>query len=209
MGLDLETDIYERDALDQVVLNHGAPKKRAGKVDAYRFMSFYLAPDNTHLLELKKRVVDPDWLESDDSTARALKSALENTEARPWRIMHRVTFVSRVHEAPGTSRPSPDEKLTLDENLINSNYELIQALRPHIVGSPLNYATFAQQVQAAVMSTMPSYAAKIDDIVKLAGAYYGIFPEAPLGSAPECGQCSANSAGSLTLAWHARGLCRR
>jgi hypothetical protein len=75
-----------------------------GKVDGYRFMTFYLAPDANHGRAFEEEVVDTDWLDhSDDPNAIALRQA--NLDNKVWRVLHRVTYVSRV---PPRSSPSPD-----------------------------------------------------------------------------------------------------
>ncbi len=73
-----------------------------GKVDAYRFMTFYLAPKPGNFDKFFDEVVDPEWLNGlgkyageYNPNARALREA----RYRPnelWRVMHRVTYVSRV-----------------------------------------------------------------------------------------------------------------
>ncbi|HRV86778.1 MAG TPA: LamG domain-containing protein [Saprospiraceae bacterium] len=70
-----------------------------GKVNAYRFMSFYLSPNTQNFddfFDESKSIVDPSWLNlSDDPMAAALKEAKANPNPA-WRILHRVTYVSRV-----------------------------------------------------------------------------------------------------------------
>jgi hypothetical protein len=75
-----------------------------GKVDAYRFMSFYLAPERDNFSTFFETVVDRDWLNgtgnyagSYDPNARAMREA-RYRENEVWRVMHRVTYVSRVPE---------------------------------------------------------------------------------------------------------------
>lgn len=90
-------------------------KNVPGKVDTYRFFSFYLSPEEEHFDHFFSRVVDKQWLKlSDDPRAAALREAQSNPNP-PWRIMHRVTFVSRIPpefqvfpldtQAPDTSVP--------------------------------------------------------------------------------------------------------
>lgn len=90
-------------------------KNVPGKVDTYRFFSFYLSPEEEHFDHFFSRVVDKQWLKlSDDPRAAALREAQSNPNP-PWRILHRVTFVSRIPpefqvfpldtQAPDTSVP--------------------------------------------------------------------------------------------------------
>jgi hypothetical protein len=75
-----------------------------GKVDAYRFMSFYLAPGRENFDAFFERVVDQDWLNGRgayagifDPNAQAMRAVRFRTN-EVWRVMHRVTYVSRVPE---------------------------------------------------------------------------------------------------------------
>ncbi len=66
-----------------------------GKVDTYRYMSFFLAPSKANFSQLA-RVIDPNWLNnSAQANAAALREASE-AENGTWRILYRTTFVSRV-----------------------------------------------------------------------------------------------------------------
>ncbi|NET74541.1 LamG domain-containing protein [Okeania sp. SIO1F9] len=77
-----------------------------GKVDAYRFKSFYLAPDRDHFSEFFDTVIDPNWLlTSDSNDAFALRQARASGN-NVWRVFHRVTYVSRV---PPAFNQTPDD----------------------------------------------------------------------------------------------------
>lgn len=107
--------------------------------------------------------------------AVAMASALSCTEARPWRIMHRVTFVRRVH-APVGGVAAESSRITVNETMISSNYELIQLLKPYVVGQQSSHAAFEKAITSAVTAHYPALAGKVDGIVKLMGAYYEIYP---------------------------------
>ncbi|NES76333.1 MULTISPECIES: LamG domain-containing protein [unclassified Okeania] len=84
--------------------NNGAAEP--GKVDAYRFKSFYLAPDRDHFNEFFETVIDPNWLlTSDSNDAFALRQARASAN-HVWRVLHRVTYVSRV---PPAFNQTPDD----------------------------------------------------------------------------------------------------
>ena len=69
-----------------------------GKVDGYRFNSYYLAPNERNTSHFYSNVVRPDWLYTSNSPdAIALREAM-NTPNSAWRCFHRVTYVSRVKE---------------------------------------------------------------------------------------------------------------
>lgn len=76
--------------------NGYAPTDTPGKVNAYRFMSFFLAPSEDNFDVFFRRVVDATWLQnSANPNAAALREASVSTNGA-WRILHRVTYVSRV-----------------------------------------------------------------------------------------------------------------
>ena len=80
-----------------------------GKVTGYRFKTFYLVPDKSHFRTFFNKVVSPKWLQSDHPNAVALRAARGNIN-HVWRVMHRVTYVSRVPPSgnkPVTSSEKP------------------------------------------------------------------------------------------------------
>jgi hypothetical protein len=131
-------DIRQRDSGGKY-----APKP--GTVDAYRWMSFYLEAEEENSRVLFNRVIDPEWLrQSTDPNAVALRSAKAKPTNKVWRIMHRVTFVSRI--LPKIQNPNTVNDDALDEVLpeldIRSNYEV--SILPTICESePELMATFS------------------------------------------------------------------
>ncbi len=82
------------------------PADAPGKVDGYRFMSFFLAPTEDNFRQFFDRVVDKNWLKnSSDPGAAALSQASQDTNGT-WRAFHRVTYVSRI---PQPFLPGPAE----------------------------------------------------------------------------------------------------
>jgi hypothetical protein len=65
------------------------------KVDRYRFMSFYLEASTQHFQDFFNYVVDPEWLQSNDEEARALREVQAGKPNKTWRVLHRVTYVER------------------------------------------------------------------------------------------------------------------
>ncbi|MCB0375842.1 MAG: hypothetical protein KDD04_07980, partial [Sinomicrobium sp.] len=105
-----------------------------GTVDAYRFMSFYLEPKGEHFEALFTKVIDPIWLEeSPDPNAQALRQARGDIDkAKPcWRIMHRVTYVSRVLPEFQPEAPPSLEK-SIQAAGMESNYMLIKKFEPYV-----------------------------------------------------------------------------
>ncbi len=70
------------------------PLKPGEKVDRYRFMTFYLEGSTDHFADFFDYVVDPEWLQSNDEEARALRMA-QSKSNKCWRVLHRVTYVER------------------------------------------------------------------------------------------------------------------
>ncbi|NEQ84257.1 MAG: hypothetical protein F6K26_30015, partial [Moorea sp. SIO2I5] len=71
------------------------PLKPGEKVDRYRFMSFYLEGNVNHFHDFFNYVVDPEWLQSNDEEARALRQVQAGKPNKTWRVLHRVTYVER------------------------------------------------------------------------------------------------------------------
>ena len=107
-----------------------------GKVDGYRFMSYYLSPATNNFGIFFSDVVDQAWLNNSNvPNAIALKQA-KQTENSVWRILHRVTFVSRV---PPEYKSSPDESPEPSVNKpvnIEFNQWLIDLLNKHLDSRP-------------------------------------------------------------------------
>lgn len=155
-----------------------------GKVDAYRWMTFYLTPQANHFDAFFNQVVDREWLmQSNEPGARALMQA-EQTGKRPpaWRVLHRVTYVSRVLADTG-SGPGLDQALAALD--IRSNYELIRTLRPFVLGHTGSYGDFVSAVRVAVSTYLPNLNTPqhLDEIVKFLVLYYGVPPAPELSGA--------------------------
>ena len=112
----------------------GRPVLRPGRVDAYRFMTFYLEPATENFEDFFNKVIDPIWLaQSDDPDAMALRQA-QQVEKKPrcWRILHRVTFVSRILPdfAPDAQPATVEEAMQVAD--VQSNWALIKKLEPFV-----------------------------------------------------------------------------
>ncbi|WP_414937888.1 LamG-like jellyroll fold domain-containing protein [Amycolatopsis sp. cmx-11-51] len=82
------------------------PEYCPGKVDAYRFMSIYLPPSADNGDTFHNQVIDKEWLtSSSDPDAVALRN-VQLTGQGAWRLLHRVTYVSRV---PPLFDTNPDQ----------------------------------------------------------------------------------------------------
>jgi len=178
----VERDIYKRDPNDRrvVLIDNSDPKrprpiKSPYKVDAYRFMTFYLEPDSDHFDLFFNRVVDPIWLaQSDDPAAVALREARdEGKKPACWRLMHRVTYVSRVLPPLDDAAPPSLEK-TLQTLDIDSNYELIKQLEPYVNNKLTSFADFADAVRGTIQQNLPELQPHTEEVIKYMSLYFGI-----------------------------------
>lgn len=163
---------------------NGRPVLKPGVVDAYRFMSFYLQPSEENFDELAQ-VVDQRWLaESLEKDAVALRQALrsgqrsrQEAKSLPWRILHRVTFVSRV--VSGTTSATAAEPLAavIEGAGLHSEYEMVQRLEPYVGGSTATYATFESAVRTAIHDYAPELAPAEEQVLRTMCLYFQVFPD--------------------------------
>lgn len=131
-----------------------------GTVDAYRFMSFYLEPQSENFAALfdpdsDRAVIDPVWLAGSEPSAILLRTAKERGQGiKPqcWRVMHRVTFVSRVLPSIDATRVGSLENAMRSAD-IDSNWGLIERFRGHVQGATTR-AGLLSRVDAAI-DTVP------------------------------------------------------
>ncbi|MEQ1747426.1 MAG: LamG-like jellyroll fold domain-containing protein, partial [Saprospiraceae bacterium] len=181
----VERDIYQRevDRPKVVLLDKSDPKrpkpvKHPYKVDAYRFMSFFLEENSEHFDLFFNQVLDPIWIEqSDNPAAKALREARQEGKKPPcWRIMHRVTYVSRVLPPLDQSAPPSLEKAlqTLD---IESNYELIKQLEPYVSSKLGSFPEFADAVRDTIRQNLPELQPHTAEVIQYLNMYFGITGE--------------------------------
>ena len=132
------------------------PRPAAGSVHASRNPPRAPAASLRDRLRRALTEVDPIWLaQSNDPAAVALRQARQDGK-RPaaWRVLHRVTYVSRVlASADTTQQPLEQALATLN---ISSNCELIRTLEPFARGRTGQYADFAAAVRNAVTTYLPT-----------------------------------------------------
>ena len=146
-----------------------------GKVDAYRFMTFYLDSVKENFEDLFAKVVDPIWLEqSDHPNAVAMRQA-QQVEKKPacWRVFHRVTFVSRILPEFESPTVPPLEKAMKAQN-IESNWRLIKTLEPFVKNATDNFAQFTDAVHNALMTYLPELLPHEPEIIRYMALYFGI-----------------------------------
>ena len=153
----------------------GNPIKNPGKVDAYRFMTFYFEPTTENFEDFFGKVVDPIWLEqSSEPNAIALRQANQG-DKKPscWRVFHRVTFVSRILPEIAAQNAPPLEKAIRAAN-IESNWELIKKLEPFVQTKTQDFATFADAVRTAIATYLPELQGHESSVIQYMALYYGL-----------------------------------
>lgn len=135
-------------------------KPAPGKVDTYRFMSFYLASNKSNTDDLFSKVVDQNWLyNSGDSRAKALLQA-KGKAGNAWRIFHRVSFVSRVppefqnfpaeSQAPALAKPVHITANDLLIEMVKAGLSTSEKPTPEIIGK-----TVRQVILEDLKTTIP------------------------------------------------------
>jgi hypothetical protein len=144
----------------------------AGTVDAYRFMTFFLEPSAENCDDLFSKVVDPIWLQRQNDAYAKMFANMKNTDKQPysWRIMHRVTYVSRIPQK-NALKGSLEQKIKV--NNIGSNYLLIKLLEPY-VNTKVRAAEFDAQVKKAITNYLPEFTEFEQEIQEYMRDYYGI-----------------------------------
>ncbi|WP_066945638.1 LamG-like jellyroll fold domain-containing protein [Microtetraspora fusca] len=158
----------------------GRPVLVPGKVDAYRFFTFYLGESSANFDDFYHKVIDPVWLSNSvDANAAALRQAQQSGAKPPcWRILHRVTFISRVLPPVPPPGAPPLEKAMRTEN-IDSNYELIKRLEPY-VRTATSESELADATRAALTAHLPELLPHADDVIALLLYYYQLTDTAPV-----------------------------
>jgi hypothetical protein len=180
----VERDIHQRDEQGRVVIDtqdplNPVPKAQPGKVDAYRFMSFYLQPDVQHFDDFVDKVIDPVWLnQSNNPNAIALREAIQaqqkasdRDKSIPWRVLHRVTFISRVLPEVDSPQATPMEQALVRANL-RSGWQLARHLAPFIqgkVGADVNLA-----IQEAIALHLPELKPHTPEVIAYMREYFSI-----------------------------------
>ncbi|WP_189868180.1 LamG domain-containing protein [Streptomyces noursei] len=154
---------------------NGNPVEVPGRVDAYRFMTFYLDTDKDNFEDLYGKVIDPQWLNNSDSPyAAALRQARQD-DKKPacWRVLHRVTFISRKLPAAITDNAPSMEKAMRAEN-VSSNYELIRKLEPYVKEHTTSRHDLTTAVRTAIIQHYPNLTPHTQQITDYLALYYEI-----------------------------------
>lgn len=176
IAVDTPGDLQQYDAkLTRVYDDHGNPINVPGKVDAYRFMTFYLEGSSDNFEDLFGKVVDPIWLEQSSHPNAAAMRQARQTEKKPpcWRVFHRVTFVSRLLPEFVDATAPPLEK-AMKAAHVDSNYQLIERLEPFVKDKTDDFARFADAVRDTIDTYLPELKPHVPDIVQYAALYFDV-----------------------------------
>ena len=115
-------------------------------------------------------------MNSNDANAVALSQAIAKENGAPWRILHRVTFVSRVlPEIDSADSTATDEMLKAAN--IESNFELIRKIEPYVANKTGDYQEFTDAVRDTIRRYLPELSGAEDDIVDYMVLYFQVFDE--------------------------------
>ncbi|MGI5170172.1 LamG-like jellyroll fold domain-containing protein [Spirillospora sp. CA-253888] len=171
-------DLQKQDAGGKPVFDAaGRPVLVPGKVDAYRFLTFYLGENSANFDDFYNKVVDPVWLANSGAPDAAALLQARQSAAKPpcWRILHRVTFISRVLPPVPPPGAPPLEKAMRAEN-IDSNYELIKRLEPYVRTATTGTGELGTATRTALAAHLPELLPHATDIINYLARYYGIEP---------------------------------
>ncbi|MFJ9447012.1 LamG-like jellyroll fold domain-containing protein [Kitasatospora sp. NPDC101235] len=154
-----------------------------GRVDAYRFMTFYLDSSADNYEDFYGKVIDPEWLERDTgAAARALRETRQDVSKPPcWRVLHRVTYVSRVLD---TATTTPSLAQALGSLGITSDYQLMRQLEPHLIRATGSTAALTTATKDVIATRFPTLVPYTDTITARVTAYYNLDAGTPALPAP-------------------------
>ena len=122
-----------------------------GKVLSYRFMTFYLPPSTDNADTFLDRVIDQNWLHnSSDPDATVLRGAQIKGNAL-WRVLHRVTFVSRV-PPPASGNPIQSVGRAQRLAIMLDNNQLLIDLVQQVLGN--NHAPTGVEIGSALATIL-------------------------------------------------------
>ncbi|RPE36462.1 concanavalin A-like lectin/glucanase superfamily protein [Kitasatospora cineracea] len=179
-GLDVQcapsNDLQRRDGNGRPKYDAaGKPVLVPGKVDAYRFLTFYLGENSANFDDFYHKVVDPTWLQGSNAPDAAALRQTRQSSAKPpcWRVLHRVTYVSRVLAPVPPPGAPPLERAMRTEN-IASNYELIKRLEPYVRPAATSSASLAAATRDALAAQLPELLPHAAEITEYLGHYFGM-----------------------------------
>ncbi|MFJ3791513.1 LamG-like jellyroll fold domain-containing protein [Kitasatospora sp. NPDC090091] len=171
---DVPGDLQKYNENDNPVFDEGVAVEVPGRVDAYRFMTFYLDADTQNFEDFYGKVVDPGWLRGDSAHAAALRQAQQSDKRPPcWRVLHRVTYISRkLATEPGEGAPALDKSMAKEK--ISSNYELIRRIDPYVRDHTADRGELSIAVKEALAGQLPGLLPHAEQVADYFALYYGL-----------------------------------
>ncbi|RSS61729.1 LamG domain-containing protein [Streptomyces sp. WAC07061] len=165
-------NLQKHDAGNPVFDAKNQPVLVPGRVDAYRFMTFYLDTSSDNFEDFYGKVVDPAWLETGTSAhARELARAQQSDRKPPcWRVLHRVTYVSRVLDT--TSPSAPGYAKALGALGLTSDHQLFLKLDPYLTGATGRLADLTAATAATLSTNFPTLVPYTATITERLAAYH-------------------------------------
>ncbi|MFD8478157.1 hypothetical protein [Kitasatospora sp. NPDC059673] len=116
-----------------------------------------------------------------ESAAAALCQARQSEHTPPcWRVLHRVTFVSR--KLPGVI-PADAPRFGLEKAMravdISSSFELVRRLEPYVDPAAQDTGELARQVREAITLHLPELTDHTDQITRFMADYYSLAQPLP------------------------------
>ena len=166
-------NLQQMNGTTPVVDSSGQPVLVPGRVDGYRFMSFYLDTTADNYEDFYGKVIDPQWLEtSTDPGAIALRQTRQGDRKPPcWRILHRVTFISRVLPIPAATDTATLHTVMRTQN-IASDIALVQRLQPYLANATTTLTALTAAVQTALTTHFPPLVPYTADVTNIVAVYY-------------------------------------
>ncbi|MFE7812316.1 LamG domain-containing protein [Streptomyces sp. NPDC057433] len=168
------SDLQKQDAGNPVFDAKNQPVLVPGRVDAYRFMTFYLDTSSDNFEDFYGKVVDPEWLETGTTAhARELARARQTDRKPPcWRVLHRVTYVSRVLDT--TSGGATSYAKALGALGLTSDHQLFQKLDSYLTGATSRLADLTAATAAALAAHFPTLTPHAATITERLAAYHQV-----------------------------------
>jgi hypothetical protein len=160
-GLDLEVDIDPEAFLGKFLSATEEPfyseTSVPGKVDTYRFNSYYLAPSTSNTESLED-AIDANWLEfSTSPQAAEMREALAVSGGKKtWRVLHRVTFVSRIPPVFQTVPVASQAPPIAEPARLGDNEVLVGLTELRLEGARPTPASISAAVRAVYMEDVRS-----------------------------------------------------
>ncbi|WP_128818074.1 LamG domain-containing protein [Streptomyces sp. S063] len=166
------SNLQKQDAGNPVYDAKNRPVLVPGRVDAYRFMTFYLDTSSDNFEDFYGKVVDPEWLETGTSAhARELARARQGDRKPPcWRVLHRVTYVSRVLDT--TSGGATGYAQALGALGLASDHQLFTKLQPYLTGATGSLADLTSAATTALKAHFPTLVPHTATIIDRLAAYH-------------------------------------